>query len=312
VSTIAILWFAGASAMAGLLNLVPRYLPGYGMAPRWAAAQRPLVLVFTGIAFLVTVIFRAEVDAQGSAYATGVLVLMSSAAIAVAISFWRRRSPWRWFFLLIMLAFFYITVQNVHERPSGLIIAACFIMAIVITSVVSRVLRSTELRVRHVVLDRIAARMLRESVRDGSVALITHDPLRGAEPEDYAREVAEARRRHGIPEEITVLLLEVHRADPSVFLDDLRVTGHTVGPYQLLRCDAASIANAIAALAIALHGQYGGAVHLYMRWTPIDSIVDAVGEGIQFLLWGGGDMARLVELEVRREALDEAIIVHAA
>ena len=94
VSTILILGLAGASAMAGLLHLIPRYLPRFGMAPRWAALSRPArcSLLFA-VDVVITLIFRADVEAQSGAYATGVLVLILSAAFAATLTLWRER---RW------------------------------------------------------------------------------------------------------------------------------------------------------------------------------------------------------------------------
>jgi hypothetical protein len=131
-----VLAFAGASAMAGLLNLIPRYLPRFGMAPGWARAARPLVLVYITVAFGVTVLSRASVDAQGGAYATGVLVLITSAAIAVTLSVWSTRR--RWIFLFISLVFVYTTVLNIYERPEGIRVVSCFIGAMIAVSLISR------------------------------------------------------------------------------------------------------------------------------------------------------------------------------
>src|SRR5947209_10411457 len=134
--TIVILWFAGASAMAGLLNLVPQYPPRYGMAPEWARAVRPLVLLFTAINLCVTWLFGADVEAQGGAYATGVLVLMCSACVATVIDRWRERKgpwPWRlpWGYACITAVFAYTTAANILERPEGIKIASWFILAII-------------------------------------------------------------------------------------------------------------------------------------------------------------------------------------
>jgi hypothetical protein len=298
LATIAILWFAGASAMAGLLNLVPRYLPRYGMAPEWARANRPLVVIITGITLIVTLIFKADVDAQGGAYATGVLVLMSSAAFAVAITAWRtrrRRLP----FAIISAVFLYTTVTNMFERPEGLKIASTFIVAIVVSSLVSRVLRSTELRVHGVNPNPLAEEFLEDASRGGDIRIIANRPGDGSLKE-YEDKLREARNSHHLPETETVLFLEVRPGDASQFSEVLNVEGVRIGPYRVLKCQSAAIPNAIAALLLYVRDRTRQLPHVYFGWTEGNPITYL----LKFLAFGEGDTAPVTREVLRQTEPD--------
>ncbi len=294
VATIGMLWFAGASALAGLLNLVPRYLPRYGMAPEWARANRPLIVIFTLITFVVTLGFRADVEAQGGAYATGVLVLITSGALAVAIMKWQQGRQVIQYGAIAVI-FFYTTFVNMSERPEGLKIASFFIVTIIITSLISRVLRSTELRVHGVKADSLAEQFLREAARQ-PVRIIANRPDTGL-PDEYAHKLREARESHHLPREMRVLFVEVRPSDASEFSEILNVQGVDVGGHHVLRCASPAIPNAIAALLLFIRDQTRQIPHAYFGWSEGNPIAYL----LKFLAFGEGDTAPVTR-EVLRQA----------
>jgi len=291
LATIGTLWFAGASALAGLLNLVPQYLPRYGMAPDWARATRPLVLLFTAICFVVTVLFSADVTAQGGAYATGVLALISSAAVAVSIALPRQRA----YFVPISLIFAYTTAVNIYEQPEGLKIAGWFIVTIIVSSLVSRVMRSTEIRIEEVKYDERAGHFVNEAAERQAVRIIASRPNTGR-PEEYARKLADAKRSHHLPDDL-VLFLEVKPGDASDFTDDLEVRGEDIGGFRVLRCESPAIPNAIAGLLLDLRDRTDCIPHAYFGWTEGNPIAYL----LKFLAFGEGDTAPVCR-EVLRKA----------
>ncbi|GIH94252.1 amino acid transporter [Planobispora siamensis] len=295
ISTIAILWFAGASALAGLLNIVPRYLPRYGMAPDWSRATRPMVLVFTAISFAITLVFDADVESQGGAYATGVLALILSAAIAVTLSAWsagRRRAALP--FGVITLIFAYATVANIIERPDGLVIALLFVLAIVVTSLISRATRSTELRVTRISLDDAARRYINEA---GEIHLIANEP-HARDCKEYVDKAREAWELHRLRTGEGLIFLEVTVPDASEFESELRVIGEERHGFRILRMESPTVANSIAALLLYLRDETGKTPHVYFHWAAEGNPIGAL---LRYLVFGGGDIPPLTR-EVLRQA----------
>jgi hypothetical protein len=283
LSTILILWFGGASAMAGLLHLVPRYLPRVGMAPQWVAYGRPLVLVLFACNVIITLAFRANVDAQGGAYATGVLVLISSAALASAITLHRENMRWQslacW---LIVVVFAYTTLQNIRERTDGIVIASGFILFILLVSAISRYVRSTELRVEgHYFLDE-QSEELWNAITGARVNLV---PVMNFDPgvvQKKRTEIHSCYHAEGPFAFVRVKLID----NRSEFLSPLEVHVRVEeGDYLVSVRQAVARANAIAYLSELIRPRA-----IFMRLTR----QNPMRQSLRYLLMGEGETGLLV------------------
>ncbi|WP_433789661.1 amino acid transporter [Actinoplanes sp. CA-252034] len=301
ISTVLILWFAGASAMAGLVNIVPRYLPGYGMAPEWGRAVRPVVIVYTIISVAITIAFDADVDAQAGAYATGILAMMVSGAFAVTVAVFRAKQRLAGAgFGLLTAILVYALVENVIDKPDGITISAMFIAGIVILSLISRVSRTTELRAEHIEFDDNARRFITDTLaHDGRINLIANRRQAG-DAAEYAGKEREQRGDNPVPGSADVLFLEIDVVDPSAFSDVLTVRGVEVDGHRVLRAAAPAAPNAIAAILLALRDSTGVRPHCYFAWAEGSPLVHMV----RYFLLGRGDTAPVAREIIREHEAD--------
>jgi dolichol kinase len=305
LSTVTILWFAGASAMSGLLNLVPRYLPRYGMAPEWAAHYRSLVLLFTVINLLVTWVFKADVSAQGGAYATGVTVLICSDCIATIIDKFRKRSGRfqqrvAWPFVAVAGIFLYVMTMIVIEKPEGLMIASCFIGVVLVSSLTSRMIRSTELRFVSFRFVDHQSHFLWDALRHLEFPVLV--PHRSGGARSLADKEEQIRREHHLDASVPIVFVEATLGDVSEFYHSpvIEVTEEE-GRFIIRVTKCASIAHTLASIALEL-SKCGRPPELHFGWSDENPLA----MNLKFVLFGEGNVPWMVRELIQKAEPDPA------
>jgi hypothetical protein len=316
LSTVVMLGLTGASIIIGLQNFVPPFLQHMGMELEWARKTSALYYIFNGINLCVTVFFRASVGAQRSAYAASVLAVITGAAVAAFLNRRRQMAPalagglsrtniiprprprlfvrlTAWYFLGCGVIFFLAMAESVWLQPAGLQIALWFIVAIMVTSLFSRYVRTKELRFHGFRFADNESRFLWESLISLEFpVLIPHRPGWRT----IAEREAEIRRWHRLPPDVPVVFLEAYLGDASDFSPlPLVEVADEGGRFIVKITECASVAHTIAAASLEL-SKVGKPPEIHFGWSEEGSLA----ANIHFVLFGGGNIPWLVHDLLRR------------
>jgi hypothetical protein len=249
-------------------------------------------LLFTLINLFVTWLFDANVEQQGGAYATGVLVLMSSASVAAVIDVFRKRTGlWiarvPWAMVVVALVFIYTTITIMFEKPEGLRIASFFILAILVSSLVSRTLRSTELRLTHFDFVNQESKFLWDSLKHLEIpVLVPHRPGR----RELLEKEEDIRRVHRLEPGVPIVYIEAIPGDVSEFaFTPLMEVISEEGRFIIRVTRTASVAHVIAAVGLEI-GKGGHPPEIHFGWS--DEM--PLAANLKFVLFGEGNIPWMV------------------
>jgi hypothetical protein len=305
LSTVFILCLAGLSVTLGLLNLVPHYLNRLGMDGHWAGKYGVIMHVFNVIILLVTVVFRASPSLQQWAYATSVLVLLAGAAIAAAKDV-RRNAPrglkrGALFLIAFTAATFFLAMTGltVWVNVSGLVIALLFVLAIVVSSFISRWIRCTELRFEGLEFaDDKTRQRWNQLCQTSAPVLVPHRP--GLIPLRERRRLLE--RDYRLDPANPPIFVEVELGDPSNFYQKplMRIEREDgLEVIRLARC--CSVSHVLASLCLEMCRDDHAPPEIIFGWSQESPIA----ANLNFLLLGEGNIPWMVKGLVRKAIPDQ-------
>lgn len=306
ISAVAILALAGLSVAMTLSTWVPPYLYRLGMEFDWSVKFGFLVYVFTAVKLGVALYYGADLDAQRAAYLTAVLAVFTFAAVTAAIDVWqkRRRLGWRKpfrvppLFGLAVVVFAASGLLVAATRTGAVALAAGFMLAVLLMSVVGRTWRCTELRFRGFDFADKVTRFEWDRLCASDFPLLV--PIRPGLERLKEKEI-EIRTRHRIPGTMPIVFVEAELGDPSDFYHLPRVrivreNGRVV--VKITRCS--SVPHALAAAAIELAS--GGAVpEVHFGWSNENPVT----ANLHFVLFGHGNVPWIVNTLIRRSAVPD-------
>lgn len=292
-SAVAILCLAGASISIGLRDFVPPYLHRLGMELNWSLALGALLYMLSLVKIAVTIAFRADLDSQRGAYVTAVLALMMAATLVCVMDRRARTGRRPWMLIVIMLGFAAGVAAAVLAQPSGLLIAFCFVAAIVTTSMISRSVRSTELRFEGFDYVDEQSRFLWESLRPMSFPVLV--PRRPGD-RSLADKETEIRKYHRLGPDVPLVFVEATLGDASGFqCRPLLLVTQDDGRFVVRIDRCTSVAHVLAVAALELSRE-SAPPELHFGWSNESPLT----ANVHFLLFGHGNVPWMVQYLLNR------------